>query len=132
VFRLRLPTLLARVLTMLICWSILMGVPVLLFKGPFTEPGELKRFLGVFYALLLALGALVGRSWGWPGVVGVALPFVMFFSMLGASKLLDPSLSTAEKLGWGLNFGAIYAVVWLSGRLGKLWHKNDKTSPFGS
>ena len=54
---------LTRICTLLVSWTILMGVPALLFSPP-LDGAEMKRFLGVFYALLLGVGALVGRSWG--------------------------------------------------------------------
>jgi hypothetical protein len=115
----RLVALLARLLTLLVCWSILMGVPVLIFQRPFSEPDELKRFLGVFYTLLLGLTTLVGRSWGWGGVLGVALPFWAFFLVLAVARVGDPALGSWEKAMWAANFGAIVPVTWLGWRLGK-------------
>jgi hypothetical protein len=115
----RLVALLARLLTLLVCWAVLMGVPLLLFHGPLKDPAELKRFLGLFYTLLLATTTLVGRSWGGWGVVGVAGPFWVFFAVLGLSKLGDPSLSGLEKAMWAANFAAILPVSWLGWRFGK-------------
>jgi hypothetical protein len=115
----RLTGLLIRVLTMLICWSVLMGVPVLLFQRPLSDPEDIKRFLGVFYTLLLLITTLIGRSWGGGGVLGVALPFWAFFAVLAASKVFDPTLSGLEKAMWAANFGAILPVTWLGWRLGK-------------
>ena len=110
--------LLARFVTMMICWAILMGVPVLVFHGPLTDPGAMKRFLGLFYTLLLGVTVLVGRSWGASGVLGVALPFWAFFFVLALSKAADPALPVADKVMWALNFGAIVPVTWLGWRLG--------------
>lgn len=115
----RLVALLARLLTLLVCWAVLMGVPLLIFHGPLKDPAELKRFLGVFYTLLLASTTLIGRSWGGWGVVGVALPFWAFFAALGLSKGLDPSLSMTEKAMWVANFAAILPVSWLGWRFGR-------------
>lgn len=97
-----------------------MGVPALMFSPP-LDAAEMKRFLGVFYALLLGVGALVGRSWGGWGVVAVAAPFVLFFTGLALTQLGNEALSGGEKLAVSANFGAIYAVAWLAWRLGKRW-----------
>lgn len=115
----RLVTLLARLATLLVCWAVLMGVPLLIFHGPLKDPAELKRFLGVFYTLLLAATTLVGRSWGGWGVLGVALPFWAFFAVLGTSKGVDSSLSGMERAMWVANFAAILPVTWLGWRFGK-------------
>ena len=115
----RLVTLLARVLTLMVAWAILMGVPVLVFQKPFTEPEELKRFLGLFYCLLLVVTTWVGRSWCGPGVLGVALPFWAFFAVLAAARLGDATLGGWEKAMWAANFSAILPVTWLGWRLGK-------------
>jgi hypothetical protein len=110
--------LLARLLTLLVGWAVLMGVPVLLFHGPISDPEQMKRFLGVFYTLLLALCVLVGRSWGGAGVLGLALPAWAFFAVLAFAKLGDPGLLPVDKALWALNFGAILPVTWLGWRLG--------------
>jgi hypothetical protein len=115
----RLVALLARLLTLLVCWLVLMGVPLLIFHGPLSDPGAMKRFLGVFYTLLLGLTVLVSRSWGGAGALGVALPFWAFFFVLGLSKAIDPALSASEKAMWAVNFGAILPVTWLGWRLGR-------------
>lgn len=116
--QIHLVTWLSRLLTILICWAILMGVPALLFTPPMDD-GKFKAFLGVFYALLLCLGTLVGRSWGGWGVLAVAGPFLLLFLGVIAQHWLNPALSTTERLMATLNFGAIALVTWLATLIGR-------------
>lgn len=109
---------LARILTVLVCWAILMGVPALLFAPPMDDT-KYKIFLGVFYSLLLILGAVVSRSWGGWGVFAVAAPFQLLFVIVIGQHLANPDLTAMEKGMATLNFGAIFLVSWLAWRLGR-------------
>lgn len=116
--RLHLLAWLAKALTILLCWLVLMGVPLLLFEKP-QSPSEWKLFLGVFYALLLGAGVLVGRSWGGMGVLWVAFPFMMLFTGVVVSTVANPVMADVDKANTALNFLAIYLVTWLAWRIGK-------------
>jgi hypothetical protein len=109
---------LARILTVLVCWAILMGVPALLFAPPMDDT-KYKIFLGVFYSILLFLGTVVGRSWGGWGVIAVAAPFMLLFVTVIVQHLVNPDLTSLEKGMATLNFGAIFLVSWLAWRLGR-------------
>ena len=114
----RLVTWLARLLTVLMAWAVLMGVPAWLFTPPMDD-AKFKAFLGVFYALLLFLGTIVGRSWGGWGVVAVAGPFMLLFVAVIAQHWLNPALTPAEQGMATLNFGLIFLVSWLAHVIGK-------------
>lgn len=109
-------TILARTLAVMVCWLILMGVPLLLFRSP-LGPDDLKRFLGVFYALLLFTGFTLSRAWGIKGLLLMAFPFLVVFTALGLRTLVNGAMAPLDKLT-SLNFFAIYGVLFLAGRLG--------------
>ena len=110
---LRLFTLLARILTVMICWIILMGVPLLFFEPKITKP-----YLGLFYALLLLTGTVVARSWGGRGLVFMVFPFVLLYTLQAGKILMESPAGSPDQLG-ALNFLAIYGVTWLAWRLGR-------------
>lgn len=117
--------LLARFVTVMICWIILMAVPLLIFTPPLDET-NLKQYLGVHYALLLLLGTVIARSWGGGGLLLMALPFLIINTFLGVKAVIQPGQEAlADQVG-SLNFFVVYAVVWVAWRLGKKWHSPAK------
>lgn len=115
--RLHLVSLLARMVTVFLAWAVLMGVPALLFEPPLSS-ADWKLFLGVFYALFLALGVWLARSWGGKGVVWLGLPFFLLFTGVVVQAIANPALSGREKAMTALGFGALYMVAWLAWRIG--------------
>ncbi|MDB5097603.1 MAG: hypothetical protein JWM80_2024 [Cyanobacteria bacterium RYN_339] len=107
---------LGRALAVMLCWVVLMGLPILFFRGP-IGPGDLKLFLGIFYALLLATGTVLARLAGARSLLLMAFPFLLVFTALGLRALLDPAIGGWDK-ATSLNFFAVYAVLFLSWRLG--------------
>lgn len=118
---LHLVALLARFVTVMICWVILMGVPLLIFTPPLDDT-NLKPYLGVHYALLLLLGTVIARSWGGGGLLLMALPFLIINTFFGAKAVLQPGDDPAADYLGSLNFFAVWAVTWLAWRLGRRWH----------
>ena len=112
----RIFTILARALAVMMSWVILMGLPLLFFRHPLGA-GDLKVFLGVFYALLLLVGTALGRMYGERALALMAFPFLVLFTALGIRALLDPAIGGWDKLT-SLNFFASYAVLFLAWRLG--------------
>ena len=108
--------LLARITTFGVCWVIVMGLPLVFFSPPLTA-STIRPFLAMFYVLLLGTGTIVARTWGLSGVVIMALPFLLMFSLMAAESLLGaPPYGLG---GWQvLWFLAIYGVVALAWRLG--------------
>lgn len=117
--------LLARLVTVMICWVILMGVPLLFFTPPLDET-NLKPYLGVHYALLLGLGTVIARSWGGGGLLLMAFPFLIINTILGAKAVLQPGDDALVDQAGSLNFFVVYAVVWLAWRLGRKWYSPAK------
>ena len=115
-WQVRVYQILARTLAVMLGWVVLMGLPLLIFHGP-LQPEDIKRFLGVFYALLLFVLVALARGYGTPSVLLAAFPFLVLFTALGVRPLLDPVLSVRDKL-MTLNYFAIYGVVFLGWRLG--------------
>jgi len=111
---------LTRVLTVLVCWLLLMGLPLIFFHPP-LEPGDLKVFLGFFYALLLFLGTVLARTWGGKGLLFMASPFLVLFTGLAVRVTLVEGPGVLDKLP-ALNFLAIYGVTFLAWRLGARWY----------
>jgi hypothetical protein len=124
---LRVFALLARFLTVMVCWIILMGVPLLVFERPLTL-ANLMPFLGVFYALLLLTGTVVARSWGGKGVVFLAFPFLLLFTIFGLQTFVEAASPLGLEPPGGLAFFAIYGVVWLAWRLGARWRSPARES----
>lgn len=115
---LRFFALLARFVTVMFCWLILMAVPLAVFTPPLDD-SNFKPYLGLHYALLLGLGTLIARSWGAGGLVLMAFPFVLINTILGAKAVLQPGTEPlADQIG-SLNFFVVYAVVWLAWRIGR-------------
>jgi hypothetical protein len=104
---------LARALAVMLCWVILMGLPVLFFRPP-LDRSDLKLFLGVFYAILLFTGTVLERSYGTRSLLLMAFPFLVLFTALGMRNLLEGTNLVAS-----LNFLAVYAVLFLAWRLGR-------------
>lgn len=113
--------LLARFVTVMICWVIMMGVPLMFITPPLDET-NLKLYLGLNYALLLVLGTVIARSWGGGGLLLMALPFLIINSFFGAKALLQPGDDPWADYVGSLNFFAIWLVTWLAWRLGRGWH----------
>lgn len=116
--RLHLFALLARIVTVLVSWVILMGVPALLFEPPLSGE-DWKLFLGIFYALFLVLGVWLARSWGGRGVIWLGLPFFLLFTGVVVQAVANPALAPGEKAMTALGFGALYLVAWLAWRIGR-------------
>lgn len=107
-------SILARSLAVVVSWLVLMGLPLMFFHAPLGT-ADFKRFLGVFYALLLFVATVVMRGWGASSLLLMALPFLALFTALGVRPLLEPAMDGITSL----NFFAIYGVVFLAWRLGK-------------
>ncbi len=117
--------LLARFVTVMVCWIILMVMPLLVFTPPLDET-NFKPYLGLHYALLLLLGTVVSRSWGGGGLLLMTFPFLLINTFLGVKAVIQPGeVGVIDQVG-SLNFFAIYGVVWLAWRLGKKWHSPAK------
>lgn len=116
--RLHLFALLARIVTVLVSWVILMGVPALMFEPPLSSE-DWKLFLGIFYALFLVLGVWLARSWGGRGVLWLGLPFFLLFTGVVVQAVANPALAPREKAMTALGFGALYLVAWLAWRIGR-------------
>ena len=106
----------ARALAVMVGWIVLMGLPLLFFHGP-LDVSQLKPFLGVFYALMLAIGTVLSRAWGGSQVLLFAFPFLVLFSAVGGHYLVDGTLAWGDRLA-ALDFLVIYGVVFLAWRLG--------------
>lgn len=106
----------ARLATLLLGWLLLMALPLFFFTPPLTE-ATIKPYLGLSYALLLFLGALLARSWGKRGAWWLAFPVLAGHSYLALGHLLRPELGQAHMLG-ALNFLLAFPVTWLAASLG--------------
>jgi hypothetical protein len=119
----RVYTILARALSVMMCWVVLMGLPVLFFRPP-LGPEDLKVFLGVFYALLLVVGTFLARAWDLKGLLLVAFPFFVLFTALGMRAWLAAGPAWQDKLP-AMNFLIIYGVIFLAWRLGVKLRSNE-------
>lgn len=119
-------SILARITTIGVCWVIVMGAPLLVFTPPLT-PATIRPFIGIFYFLLLLTGTVLARSWGLPGVVLMALPFLLMFTLMGTEAALGDAPFGLD--GWhALWLWAIYGVVALAWQLGTRWHSPARSS----
>lgn len=108
---------LARALGVMLCWVVMMGLPVLVFRKP-LHPQDLTPFLGLFYATLLIMGTLLGRLMGRPALLVMAFPFMLVFTALGLHAVMDPGSATFDRVG-APGFFAIHVVLlvaWLLSR----------------
>lgn len=108
---LRIFSLLTRLLTVMVCWMALMGVPMLFFQPP-LKPEQFAPLLAVFYTTQLVASTWVARSWGGAGPALVGLPFMAFFTVIAVQKGLGPDPWAA----WP--YLGVYPVAMVAWRLG--------------
>ena len=107
-------TQLTRLLTVMVCWMALMGIPLLCLPRP-LDAAHIHPFLGIFYVTLLVTGTWLSRSWNGGGLAFMVSPFWALFTALAWV------FAWRDDAGPGVAFAflLIFPVTWVCWQVGK-------------